>query len=674
MTLARATRDRAAWVAAGVLVASWFVLAVTGARDKSTTVDEIVHLTAGHVYWTERDYRLNPENGNLPQRFAAAGLAGMDLQRPATDSPEWKASDQWRLGHRFFYDLGNDPAAMLLRARTMIAVLGVLLGLVIWRVSTSCFGRAGGLLSLALFALDPTMLAHGRLVTSDLAAALFFLVFVTTFWRVLHRVDVPSLAASSLAAGGLLVAKMSGVLGLPIAVILVVIRFVRGEPWLVGSRSVAGRVSHVAPLALVVGSHAIGALLVVWASFGFRFSMLAPDAGLDERPPFAWELVLAQGDTVDRAVAAVRDARLLPEAWLYGFAHVRAFSKMRNSFLDGEYALSGRPDFFPRAFLMKTPLAILGVLALALFVAVGRRFRPAGGGDAGPSPLADLGGALYRTAPLGVLLVVYGVFSLGARINIGHRHLLPLLPPLYVLAGAAVPRDRPRLAAGIVVVAGAVLAVESFAVRPHYLAFFNAAYGGPSRGYRHLVDSSLDWGQDLPGLRRWLERNRGDDEAVFLAYFGTGDPRHHGIDAREIAYYDPSRDDPIDPSPLEPGIYAISATMLQTLLNKAWGPWTTHYESMYQEAKAGYEAYEATAGDPAARARFVRERGERAVAETIEAWTELRFSRLCAYLRRGEPDAGVGHSILIYRLDREELGAALEGPARIAPPIPELGF
>ena len=72
-------------------------------------------------------------------------------------------------------------------------------------------------------------------------------------------------------------------------------------------------------------------------------------------------------------------------------------------------------------------------------------------------------------------------------------------------------------------------------IAPHYLAYFNPVGGGPDNGWHHLVDSSLDWGQDLPGLKRWLDRQQ-TKSPVFLSYFGTGDPAYYHIDAQRLPF------------------------------------------------------------------------------------------------------------------------------------------
>ncbi len=121
---------------------------------------------------------------------------------------------------------------------------------------------------------------------------------------------------------------------------------------------------------------------------------------------------------------------------------------------------------------------------------------------------------------------------------------------MFILAGAAALWFKQKgpavlVAKGLTVLAVLVLIVQSLLIWPHYLAYFNPIAGGPRNGYRHLIDSSLDWGQDLPGLKKWLEDHKDDPGwlgEVYLSYFGTGDPQYYGI-SPNLAKLLPARPD-----------------------------------------------------------------------------------------------------------------------------------
>ena len=170
---------------------------------------------------------------------------------------------------------------------------------------------------------------------------------------------------------------------------------------------------------------------------------------------------------------------------------------------------------------------------------------------------------LYRVTPLLALFTLYWLVSLTTHLNIGHRHILPTYPVLFILAGGLGVCLTRRLAPATVLIAGLLLwqAVEAGRIYPHYLAYFNPLAGGPENGHRHLVDSSLDWGQDLPGLKVWLDRYAGQ-APVYLSYAGSGEPAYYDIHARRLPFVNGFK----IPQPwlrLEPGIYCIGATILQ---------------------------------------------------------------------------------------------------------------
>ena len=172
---------RAALILAGALLCLYWWMATSVSDTQCTTGDEIAHLTAGYSYWKLDDYRLQPENGNLPQRWAALPLIHRDLKFPTLDQNAWRISDVWDLGFQWFYECGNDLAAMLRAGRMMIALFGVATGARVFLWGRRLFGNMGGLLAAGRFSFSPTMLANGALITSDMTATLMFLAAVTAF-------------------------------------------------------------------------------------------------------------------------------------------------------------------------------------------------------------------------------------------------------------------------------------------------------------------------------------------------------------------------------------------------------------------------------------------------------------------------------------------------------------
>jgi 4-amino-4-deoxy-L-arabinose transferase-like glycosyltransferase len=772
--------------AAIVLIVFWMGL-IMSLRQKSLTLDEGVHVSAGYAFWRFDDYRLNPENGNLPERVMALPLLFGDYKFPPTNSDAWRNTDKWTITWQWFYQVGNDPEEMARYGRAAIGLLAVGLGALVWAWSRQLFGAVGGMLSLLLYVLNPSILANGALMTSDMAAALFFFAATWSWWRLLHRPTVGRLIISALAMAALFLSKTSALLILPIALILAVVRVWDGTSLPIrsfGLGEVRRRAMQLLVFAIAGLLHIGLVLALIWTFHSFRYSAFSPampdgawneatwETLLDKPTPKAlfdrlelssqqreqiksifarerveenaWSAASSKAlDSVKRDVLAVeqtsrleqflaepppqlfarivetlRHHHLLPEAYIYGAAHVWRGSRERAAFFNGEFGVSGWRTFFPYTFLVKTPLPLFAVMGLAMAGAVFRsRQRKAKTNTRDARPI------LYETGPLWVLFGVYWCAAILSHLNIGHRHLLPTYPPLFVLCGAAgwwvrgwrgvtnESRPVPRFSRGMGIglcVALALSAIEAVYRFPHYLAYFNGLVR-PADGYRHLVDSSLDWGQDLPGVRHYIETKH-PAAPIYLSYFGFANPAYYGIPAiysysvtgahrspplqtftlsadratmfleellRKEPDYDAEnvvtaeRDGSVfaavvkKPAALRlvGGTYFISATLLQPVTQPgrgAFGPWNTRLENRYQAVREFVAPL--LSNDVAERRRALTQVPLEQWYAAINDYEFLRFHRLAAFLRQREPDDNVGFSILVYHLGDEDLARSLDGP------------
>lgn len=632
------------------LLLLYAVLAVWSGSRKSATYDEGIHMVGGLSYWTCADFRLHPENGVLPQRAAGAPLAMRYPYDGLTDTPAWAGGDLWNAAHGYLWHSGHDPSAMLAAARAMITLLGAAMGLCVFLWTRRLWGFWPGALALAVFALSPTMIAHGRVASSDMAAALMF--FAAAWWAsaLYQRASWARAAWGGVIIGAGLCAKFSGVLILPVIGLVAAARLIDRRPWLAGWRGQATAerfTRRLRSLAAVAVIAAIIAWAAIWACYGFRYS-LAP-AAANYAPP--WESTMRDLGALQKPIQLARDAKLLPEAYLYGFAFVVKTSGARRAFLHGDYSVHGWRTYFPIAFALKTPLPALALIGVGL-LAILLRYRR-------PSVMWALAPGLWAT------LAVYWAFAIKSNLNIGHRHLLPVYPLMLVLAGGALAgAARMMSARGLLCVAAvAWLAVESALAFPHHLSYFNQLGGGSKHGYRWLVDSSFDWGQDLAYMRPWLDARPDEDDAapVYLSYFGTANPTHDGLDVRRLPGtpdYDMARR-PFAAT-LGPGWYCISATILQSAAGPQYGPWSREDEQAYAELSKVFSSdappTDADSGEPDG----MQPRWRR--------FEVLRMKRLCAHLRQREPDDRIGRAILAYRVTEQELAAALGDGRNAAPP------
>jgi hypothetical protein len=340
--------------------------------------------------------------------------------------------------------------------------------------------------------------------------------------------------------------------------------------------------------------------------------------------------------------------------------------------------------------LVKTPLPLFVLMGLAVAAIVRGWLRAA---DNWTGRRNAMLGSLYRTAPLWTLFIVYWAFAITSHLNIGHRHILPTYLPMLMLAGGSwlwtesrtrevtserrSKQDQERgegvktrwlserrwpVLTGIVLASTGLFAGESLWRWPNYLAYFNQLAGGPSSAYRHLVDSSLDWGQDLPALRRWLVQDKlygTSTEKTYLAYFGSGNPEYYGIHETLLPGFEdrvPAR----IPEPLQAGTYCISATLLENIYSMSSGRWNKQYETAYQNAAAKARMF--VGSSPEGRTQLVAQTGENFWLELFRQYEHLRLARLTSFLRQREPDFEINYSILVYRLGASDLARAIDGP------------
>jgi len=660
-------------------------MAVSVSPRMGVTADEVVHLTGGYTYWKLNDYRMHPENGTLPMRIATLPLLSMNLKLPPLDDPDWLNSKVNLYGEKFFFEQGNDVAAMLQRARMMIALTGVFTAWLTWRWARGLFGVAAGWVALGLAVFCPAMLAHGGLATSDMTMTACVLGALSAVWRLLHRATWGRLALATAACGLAFLSKMSGVLIVPLIGAMLALRWLRPAPFVLalGSRVrwLRRRTQVIgATLALTVAAGA-GSLVILWGGYGFRYDGFNRAVSGTNGYYFTWDVILDKepvpwpaGSLLDdlhgrlplketgmtRLIAELRDHRLLPEAYLWGFAHTYKFSRSRLAFFLGQYRSDGWKMFFPTAFVLKTTIPALLLIATgaAALLSIARR-RPVRPGTPAVRPW------LYRAAPLLLFFAVYWVMAVNMHLNIGHRHILPTYPVFYVIASAsALWLVRwPRAAGAALLAVLALHMADSVLARPFYLSYFQPLVGGPERGYHYLVDSSYDWGQGLPDLTAWLQEKaaRGDKSPVYLTYFGADSARARGLDV--IRFGDEASDSGARnyPAQVHGGWFVISATHYTRVYMPTRGPWTPAYEALYRELGARLAAMQAKGGarTEADQARLVQDAMD---------YETMQFGRLSVFLQGREPRQLIGGSLLVYRLTDAEVAAALYGPVRDTAP------
>jgi 4-amino-4-deoxy-L-arabinose transferase-like glycosyltransferase len=509
---------------AALLLALGVQLAVAVGSD-GLTIDELVYIGSGYRHLTAGDYRLNPEQPPLAKLLGAIPLAALDLRVPPSRAGDSEWSWSYQLVHA-----DNDADRVVAWARLPIAALTLLLGLVVWAWARAAGGPAAGVLALALVAFHPSLLAHGHLLTTDLAGAFTLVVASWTFWRWSRAPSLPRALAVAAATGVSVSTRLTGWLLVPAFLVLAAVEWRRAT--LEARRRLLRGLGGLAVAGLLVVP------AVIWAAYGFRY---APWPGESVARPPAESL-----GWVGRLIAGLESWRLLPEAYLEGARFVAEHNVGgHHTYLLGEVSFTGWPHYYLIAFLAKNTPGFLLALIGAAWLGLRRR-----GERAVPARLA------HWLLPAALM---FAAASFG-RIQIGERYILPVYPYLILAVAVTAARllasRRGRWVAAVVLT---LHAVPALLVAPRgYLTYFNFAAGGPAGGHRVLADSNLDWGQDLPRLAAWMRRH--GVERVQLAYHGSDDPDRYGIvheDLRGMHLHSPV-------TPLRPftGTVAVSPNLL----------------------------------------------------------------------------------------------------------------
>jgi hypothetical protein len=451
-------------------------------RANSQTVDEATHLAAGYSYLARRDFRLNPGHPPLTKELQALPLF-LGYRLPFNPDPQhWSEGDDYAIGYQFLYKSRLPADRMLALSRLPNLFLGVVLITVIGWWAYRLWGSPAAMVAMALASLEPNLVAHSSLVTTDLGVTLFIFLTVYLLWQYLNSPTWLLLVATGISAGMALLSKLSAILLPPVIVLIVGASvFFGSEPYLLPQKETQHQ-----PMRKLLLQTAVTLCLIVF------FALLTI--------PSAY---FFQGFS----------------SWLHGLEMVLMHTQGGHAaFFLGEYSYQGWWNYFLIAFLIKTPIGSLLLIAASLIF-----YRA--------------GNPLRRREAIFLLLPVVVIFltTTQAKVNIGLRHILPVYPFLFVLASRfATVHFRSRwlmpLVVGMLV---AFTAMSSLRIAPHQLAYFNEMVGGPDQGYRYLSDSNLDWGQDLKGLKTYMEKEK--LPIIYLSYFGTAPPDYYGIRYQYVA-------------------------------------------------------------------------------------------------------------------------------------------
>lgn len=572
---------------AGLLLAQ-SVLLVWAAWSHSPVFDETAHLAAGVSKWRYGRFDLYSVNPPLAEMVASAPTlaAGHETDWSRfSDHPLFRA--EFPVGRDFSVANGRRTLWLTSLARFALIPLVLLGGWVCWRWGRELFGNLGGLAAAGLWAVSPTVLGNGALVTADAAAASLGVLAGWLYWRWLREPSWSGTLAAGIGLGLALLTKFTWLILVPLWPVLWIVfrlpdrRTLAGREW--------GRQAGQLLIMMLL------AVYLIHAGYGFEKPL---------RPLGEFEFVSESlsGRMVEASWRDDGTGNRFRGTWLAGMpvpvpanylsgidVQKADFERDNEIYLAGGSHSDGVWYWYLYALLVKEPVAVWLLLGVTVIAAPLPRGR-------------DL---LVLLAPAAAVI---GLVSWNHSLC-HYRYVLPALPFLFIAAGGAaatISRQRPIVTA---IVAASLLwyVGSSLAVAPHWLSYFNELAGGPKNGWRHLSGSALDWGQGLIDLRAWLDEHP-EATPLRLAYTGNFDPRLAGIEFE------------LPPREPEPGWYAISATFLadgtrvvgvdgvpQSVPEGSYG-WFRSLEPAYRAADVLYVYHVTVAEAEQARRRLLMER------------------------------------------------------------------
>lgn len=476
-------------------------------KRKSITADEIVHIPAGYYHLVAANYTLNNEHPPLVKIWAALPLLFLQPNEPPLAEPgnENSFARTHALDGDFWTANAREFEAISFWTRLPMIVLTLVLGWLIFIFTKELSNPRAGVLAVAFYSLEPTVLAHGRIVHTDLPAALAYLLFILALYRYHRLPSFRSVFVVGVVTGVALVTKFSLVVVGPVFVVAM-------GMWILRASShglTRGKIVRHALVASFV------ALAIINLAYRFQRQAIIP-------ADLAW-IAARTPEHAQAIVSGIRGLSVLfPTYYLFGIYNVALHNHFGHAtFLLGRYSDLGWWYYFPVAFALKTTLAFLGLAIAGLLwgfwrLLVRREVK-----------------LVFLLAPI----AAYAAVSLTSRINIGVRHFLPVYPFLFILAALLVDQWlsvwKWRYLAGILIaMLFTAMGLEAARAYPDYVSYFNQLRGDQPR-WRFLSDSNVEWGDDVKEAAAYL-RARGETRVSGATAAGWLTFRFFGVDYVDI--------------------------------------------------------------------------------------------------------------------------------------------
>ncbi|NTV41511.1 MAG: hypothetical protein HGA61_04560 [Candidatus Moranbacteria bacterium] len=585
------------FIVAGIIT-FFAVVSILNANNDSATFDEVAHIPAGYSYVSQHDTRLNPEHPPLIKDLAGLPLLFLNLNFDTTQ-PFWTGDlpgawdeGQWVAGRHLLYEAGNNADQIIFWSRFPIVLLSILLGLFLFKWGKEIAGTSAGIFALTLYAFDPNILGHNHFVTTDLGVAAFLTFAFYYFLKFLKNPSWKNIFLGGLFLGLLLVSKFSSIVVLPIfGLTLTVYALAKNNRN--GKNDWKKRLLNLGKYLLKAVAVFVVAAMVVWVVYKVNnFAM--PKEAFDTTVDFFFtkENGNLKTNITNDVLHKLNDSSFTrPWAtYLFGPAWmVKRVVGGNGAYFMGQVG-NGFVAYFPIVFLIKETIPFLFLSLFALGYGLKQILKSFLEFKKIPNKIAFFFRNSVVEYSLFAFILLYAYLSIQGGLNIGFRHLFPILPFAYLLITKKVfefARGKKLKHGHILATTFSVLILwqigTAISAYPNYTSYFNETIGGSENGYKYVTDSNTDWGQDLKRLKAWSDRHPEIDK-IHIDYFGGGNPQLL-FGEKYIQWYDSKR-------PIEKGWYAISENFLMgSIFNTKRDPdetysWTRKFMPVEQIGKS----------------------------------------------------------------------------------------
>jgi len=578
---------------------------IFSSSQKSVTVDEIMYIAAGFYHLKTGDFQFNMTNPPLAKCLSAIPLLGLNLELPDLKKGPEKLNiiEQWQFSRQFLYGNVVNAEKILLLSRIPTLILSIILGIYLFSWAKRLFNERAGILALVFYVFSPNILAHSRLATLDLALTVFMFISLYYFWLFMIQPKLKNIILCGICVSLSIMTKSTGFFLIIIFFIFIVISIARDNKYGIYHRlpfikhTPHSRNRYNQFITSIWFFLIIGAVSIFILNTGYLFQdSFEPLSKGNNKSNIHQKLPINNFFTRYVADIILETPFPLPKPYVQTLKSQFLITeeKTESQYFAGRLYPSARKYFMIAALLIKTPIPVLLLFIYSLVTLKNRK--------------ENIDSEILIITQI---IFILGLFSYLNIYNAGLRYILPIYPLIFLITSQTERlihvENYIKKFSFIVLICWYI--TGTIFIYPDYLAYFNETIGGAKNGYKYMVQSNLDWGQDLKQLKRYLDEK--GIKKIKLGYYGSADANYYNIDyeylpsvglkpqgSKQNWWYEIDSEAKID-CRQQKGLIAVSATLLRS-----------------------------------------------------PGWMTRLFGSCYQWLNEHEPVDNIGHSILIYKIDQ----------------------